>query len=204
MEQIITVARVQPPAPGKKQYAVYDTNDKRWGLHNDDASAFAPGATYKIWDWQSSMFNGKQYDTIKSGNYQQMGGAAPAPRGGFTPAPQGAAPQRQYVAPDDVTRRRDIFVCGALNNILGNSSTDPKLKDNGQELTRLVWRLRKVFDYGLGPAAQDPSFSTARTGPGATPEQQAEAALGYGRVADNAPPDPALSKRRDMDDEIPF
>lgn len=208
MEQIITVARIQPPAPGKKQAAIYDQSDQRWGVFPDDLNGFVVGGTYRIWDWQSNMFNGRQYKTIKSGNYeyQGMGGVLPpqsnantsaAPRSGG-PAPRPSAPSGGF---DDVTRRRDIFVCGALNNTMANPNVNP-LDLQGKDLVALVWKLRKTFDYALGPGAQDPNITTARVGPDATPKEQAEAALGYGRV--DGEPIPQNSGRRQMDDEIPF
>lgn len=196
-EQTITVARIEFPKPGKKQAAIYDTNDQRWGIFPNDLGAFTQGASYRVWDWQTSMFNGREYRTIKSENYQfvggggmgaaQAGGQRQPPNGGRTSA-QSAPPRDSGLSSGyDLERRRDIFVCGAINHILGNPG-NAGIQDNGQALVQLVWRLRKVWDYGLGPHARDPSFTS---GPATdTHEGQAQTAQGYG---------PA-----DMEDSIPF
>lgn len=206
MEQIITVARIQPAAPGKKTAAIYDTTDQRWGVYPNDLSSFAVGGTYKVWDWDNYSFQNKPYRTIKSGNYEYQGMGnvlPPQPRQGAAPSVSAPAHRNSGSTGgfDDVTRRRDIFVCGALNNTLANPNVNP-LTLQGKDLVALVWKLRKTFDYTLGPAAQDPSITTARVGPDATPKEQAEASLGYGRV--DGEPIPQNSGRSQMDDEIPF
>lgn len=213
MEEIITVVRIQPPAPGKKQAAIYDANDQRWGLYPDDLSSFTVGGQYKVWDWQTNNFQGRSYRTIKSGNYMYlgMGGVVPPQAQARQAGPQRTyAPQQRAPFPagaDDVVRRRDIFVCGALNNLLSNPSLPIKVDGDGlpdgKTLVTLIWRLRRVFDYTLGPGASDPSVSTAPVGREATPAQQADAALGYGRV--DGEPIPNVGRGKDMDgDEIPF
>jgi hypothetical protein len=197
MEQVITVKNVVAPAPGKKQAAIYDTSDQRWGIHPNEMNAFVPGSSYKVWNWKSSTFNGREYRTIESGNYQFVGGNAVPPNAGNLNSATSAAPsQRSAGGFDDATRRRDIFVCGALNNLLGNTQECARFfrEDgtlDGSLLTATVWKLRKVFDYSLGPNAQDPAISSAPRPNHSTPEGQAQNSQGYGRVAD-------------MNDEIPF
>lgn len=194
-EQIITVASIAWPQPGKKQGAVFDTNNQRWGVFPNDLGSFTQGATYKVWDWQVSMFNGKEYRTIKSENFQFMGGGSAAAQQQPQQRLNGqtrSTPLHQQTGSLssglDLERRRDIFVCGAFNNIMSNPG-NAGLHDDGQAMTKLVWRLRKVWDYSLGPHARDPSFTS---GPPAsdTPEGQAQASQGYGRT--------------DMNDDIPF
>lgn len=154
MPALITVANVQPPAPGKKMASVYDTQGNRWLIFSNSTGQYAPGASYNI-EFESSMFNGKQYNKISSATLV----AASAPAGNVVPmqqAPQRAIPAQQFggqtQAPNENTRRLDIFICGAFNNMLSNPQVNPLLL-SADDLTNFIKSVKQAWVNTLGRPA---------------------------------------------------
>ncbi len=145
----IQVAEIKRPAPGKKQGALYDSDGRRWGLWPNDIAKFSIGAHYKINEYTSSMFNGQEYLTISK--FEMVGGATTRipPSGATQSAPAGSfqqpAPQPNLAAEH---RSEDIFVCGALNNILSNPSVNP-LAISPAQMIGIVNMLRQTWSNTL-------------------------------------------------------
>lgn len=111
---VITVAETHEPRPGGKQGRVVDTSGKSWQVWGDKLNQFHIGASYKVEDWKTNSFEGRNFITINK--FSVIGGAA---------APKAAAkPQHTpYGSTDDKTAER-IFVAGAYNNWMGKPGTD--------------------------------------------------------------------------------
>jgi hypothetical protein len=111
----MTVAEIRPAQEGKAQASIIDTTGKRWGVPKALAVSYVVGISYDIVKYKESAFNGKIYYTIEQA--VPIGSVAPAVNR------SGGLPYKE--PPNDNQRRLDIFVCGALNAVLGNASLDP-------------------------------------------------------------------------------
>ena len=150
-EATITIVNIQEPAQGKKMFTAFDSRGEKWQVWPDKVNLYAPGGTYTI-EYQSSVFKGTTYNTI-SKLVSSQGGAAqarpPAPQRGFAgPSPisaPGSLPAYIGHRPPPVDDRgEDIFVCGAINNMLSNPQVNP-LVINEEELKGMVLTLRRVW-----------------------------------------------------------
>jgi len=141
-EATITIAEIQPPAQGKKMFTAFDTQGGRWQIWPDKSHLYAAGRTYTI-EYQSSNFKGTTYNTITKqlGAQGVSGGGQLTPMAAQHPGPAQIRPPAPAQADD---RGEDIFVCGAINNILANPSVNPLLL-NEEELKGTVLMLRRVW-----------------------------------------------------------
>lgn len=146
MGEVITVAEVKWPQPGKKTGSVYDTRGTRWLVWPDQLSNFKQGQSYEIGETKSSVFNGQKYTTIMS--YTPITGSRETPQHNVvSPSAFRQAPPPPPKA-DDRERRRDIFVCGAFNNIMSNPNVNP-LVLNKQEVIHLINMLKEAWTNTL-------------------------------------------------------
>lgn len=132
---VITVARIQQPAPGKKQGAVFDTSDKRWGVWPDHLDDYQVGMTYRLTEIKSSKFDGKMYYTIVKSELMPN-----APKQAI--APQASAPL--------LNKDEMIFVEGPFNRWAGGKDEFPST----DECVEVVNRLRETFRRTFGNKQQ--------------------------------------------------
>lgn len=137
MNQQIVVREIVSPKPGGKQYSVIDTAGQRWGVFADDIGNYTVGGVYNIINSTSSVFKGQTYITLKEAEFVRMDGTPPAtaPQPTRSPAPPqqfrnpapAARPVAQPVAvsQSEAERSLQIFVCGAVNNMLSNPNINP-------------------------------------------------------------------------------
>lgn len=149
MAVTITIAGIQPPAPGKKQGKVHDTTGKSWNVWGDKLHNFAMGQSYSI-TYDTNEFNGAQFDVIKSFTPASGGPAQQAPQ----PA-QPRAPIQQY-NPQPTAKDEMIFVCGALNNSLSNPNINPMMM-TGPDIIGLVEKFRMTWRNTLGKTQSNSS-----------------------------------------------
>lgn len=143
MPEIITVKEIIWPAQGKRQGKVIDTTGKSWQVWADKLSGFQQDGSYELLEVGASEFQGKTYYTIKS--------VKPVTHGmRLTPPPTPTSRPQEHTM--DHERRRDIFVCGAVNSILGHPTIDP-LTFAGAQLVDIINKLKYVWEQTLGPNA---------------------------------------------------
>lgn len=186
MTEIITVQNIVHPAPGKKQGKILDTMGRSWQVWADKIGQFYIGQTYEVLQSKVTNFNGATYVTI--GEFRPLSGPTPSPT---VPVPQAQIPitQASVVAParaatppsiGEAERRMDIFVCGAVNNMLSNANISA-LEVSPADLMKFITMLKEVWKRTLGPNANDYNQPTQTMTP----------------PAPSQPPN-------DMNDEIPF
>ena len=61
----ITVAKVEPPAPNRKQGTIHDTKGARWKVWADKIPNYAVGSTYEI-TFKTNQFNNQTFNVIDS------------------------------------------------------------------------------------------------------------------------------------------
>lgn len=150
MSEIITVANVEGPAPGKKQGRVTDTQGRKWQIWGDKLHDYSIGVTYEVTKVKSNYFNGQQYVTIMESH----------PVGGSSGGPIGQPVARSNTSGSTITiplpesnKDEQIFVCGALNNTLANPNINP-MSLGVQDLVGLVNAYRDTWrnTFGRKPA----------------------------------------------------
>lgn len=160
MPELITVAEVRYPQPGKKQGVVMDTMGRRWQVWARDVPSYAVGQSYNVLSTKSTQFNGSTYTTI-----MKFEPAGPAAVSNNTPQMQGrpmAVPSVAIPASDDA-RRMDIFICGALNHILGNPNVTNPLYLTETDLIPIIRTLAEAWRATLGRKAQPPKATPNTT-----------------------------------------
>lgn len=65
MTETITVAKIDQPAPGRKQGTIHDTNGGRWKAWGDKLQNYQIGSTYTI-TYKTNSFNGTQFNVIEN------------------------------------------------------------------------------------------------------------------------------------------
>ena len=159
-EVVITAVSVYPP--DKTPYVnLYDETGRRWGVYKDRASSIVQNGTYRVLEYDTKEIAGKTYYTIK--RFETITNA-PAPKtNGAAPASAAVVPSRRV---EDNTTRMDIFICGAMNNLLSNPNSNPM----DMQLMDIVERLQTFKQAWLavfGPAPivvkkPDPISTTQR------------------------------------------
>ncbi len=61
--QEITVAKIEPPAQGRKQGTIHDTSGGRWKAWGDKLANYQVGSTYTI-TYKTNSFNGQSFNVI--------------------------------------------------------------------------------------------------------------------------------------------
>lgn len=175
-QAVITVTGITPPAPGKKQGRIIDTENQSWNVWGDKLHNYRIGVSYNI-GYDTQEFNGHQFNVIKS--------AEPTNRvPPVTAAPQ-ASPQTYSVAPGFTVKDEMIFVCGAFNNLMSLPDAWNLTKEQmADKVEDLMW----TFQVTLGGKGR-PVEETAKqaSGPAGSPTQK-----------------PQYRTAQEMDDEIPF
>jgi len=151
----ITVAQIAPPAIGKKQGKVQDTNGGVWNVWADKLQLYREGVTYNI-VYETQEFNGHQFNVIKTStpaNGTPTG--SPQLQTGVQ-LPQPAKQQPMFSAPAYTPKDEMIFVCGGFNNVMGNPATNPGTWTVA-EMIDLVTKLRTAWrnTFGARPSAGD-------------------------------------------------
>ena len=167
----ITVAEITPPGPGKKQGYLTDTGGQRWYVWADKLHLYVVDGTYEITNTKTTTFRGTEYVTISEMTAVSAPAQAPAPRSRATSSKPFPPPP----FPGEDIRRMDIFVCGAINNMLGNQNVEP-FAISAEALVAQIERLKEIWRRTLGPHASQTSSK----------------------------PNQPTQQRGDMDDEIPF
>lgn len=118
---VITVAGITPPAVGKKQGDVIDTQGNKWKVWGDKLHLYQMGATYNI-NYDTNEFKGQNFNVVKAVSPASTPSAPYVPQHGISgPAPtQPAAQGQQYTAKDKL-----IYICGLMNYSVGNSAVNP-------------------------------------------------------------------------------
>jgi hypothetical protein len=183
MSEIITVAGVTHPAAGKKQGKIQDTQGRIWQVWADKISQFNAGQSYEILTSKTTQFNGATYVTI--GEFRPLTpGVGAQQAAAFAPPPQQArapfypptspppmpAPQQAAAAPiSEHVRRMDIFICGAVNNMLANENINP-LDINPDGMMQFITMMKEVWKKTLGPnAGQSPPAPAPAPAPAQAP-----------------------------------
>jgi hypothetical protein len=150
MEQIVTIASISTPQPGKKQGAVYDTAGNRWGVWADKLQNYNVGSTYKLMKITENNFQGKTYKTV--GECELVGGAVMKTNGSVSTVKAPPTTSGDF----DVIRRRDIWICGLMNNLFGNTAyLSEGIIPKEEDLIRTVNSLKRVWEATLGPNARN-------------------------------------------------
>lgn len=181
----ITVAEVRQPEPGKKTGKIKATDGKVWYVWADKIHEFFPGGSYKITDYSTYRTDrGATLYTIKA--YQALSSNGAASRQGNSAV---SRPQMQpSVGPvSNNEHRMDIFICGAINNMLSNTNVDP-MALTMMDMVDAIHKFRSAWLAVFGPSPL-PRQQTARPDPISSGTQTAQ----QGTIQHN-----------DMDDEIPF
>lgn len=148
----ITVTGITPPGAGKKQGHIIDTSGKKWNVWGDKLHNFELNRSYNI-TYDINEFNGTKFDVIKTA---ELIGANlnPAPQT-FTPQPTGPrhAQTPQYTAQPSA-KDEMIFICGALNNSLGNQNVNPMML-TGPDIIGLIEKFRMAWRNTLGKTQQN-------------------------------------------------
>lgn len=176
-DNTITVAALAGPGPGKKLWKITDTQGNEWQVWPDKAPSFHPGGTFMI-TYETSLFKSKQYHTIKTGAL--INGGPSTATSPVTTGPSAAyyqAVSAPLPAAPVENRSRDIFICGALNNMLGNPSINPLILSE-DEIRGMVVMLNRIWNTTFG--GQKP------------------------KLTNDTSPSPPPPRRDDMNDEIPF
>lgn len=161
---IVQVADVIWPKPGKKNGTIKGADGQMYSAAPALLQPIQRGVMYSI-NYKINNFNGMQFKMVEQivpmqgGMVQQpMGvtppqtitGNLPQSQPQQTPAPQSyAKPAGSYAAISDRERSEQIFVCGALNNMLANPTRDP-FAIRGDELRQTVNMLRQVYANTFG------------------------------------------------------
>ena len=74
MSETITVAKVEPPAAGRKQGTVHDTKGGRWKVWADKIPLYNIGSTYEV-NYKTNNFNGQTFNVIETA--KKVGTATP-------------------------------------------------------------------------------------------------------------------------------
>lgn len=131
----INVKYVNPPKEGKSRWTIKTSDGVLYGLSATLANQMKAGNSYQV-TYKESEFRGQMYKTIES--VQQATGSAPS-HGGT----------------DDKTAER-IFVCGAVNSQLSNSTVNPNMTmTDAVELVNLWRDVWKATFGGGGTAAKN-------------------------------------------------
>lgn len=140
---VITVSSKKQAEEGKKQCSLIDSTGKRWGFYPELWPQLDDFGTYEVLDFSTNQFNGRTYYTLKKVRAVAGAPATATPRTAtkLPTAPAGHTEDQ---------RRMDIFVCGAFNNILANSSIDPLGMDL-PTMVNLLSQLKKAWKASLGP-----------------------------------------------------
>lgn len=115
----ITVAEMNPPAPGKKQFKLVDSTGKQWGVWADKANLYQVGQSYMIEKHKTNNFQGNTYYTIEESRPMSNGQGTQATSVRQEPRVQ-APPPQALTLKDEV-----IFVAGQMNNAMANPSINP-------------------------------------------------------------------------------
>jgi hypothetical protein len=139
----ITVAAIEWPKEGKKQGAIIDSTGKRWGVWGDKMAGYQQFASYDI-TYETREFRGQSYTTIKTA----------APLSGGPTAPPSPPLQTYHPSPAaggfDNGRRMDIYVCGAVNNMLANPNVQP-MQLSAIQLAELTRKAIDAWKLSFGP-----------------------------------------------------
>ncbi len=151
----ITVAEIVAVPPGRKQGKIIGTDGSRWQVWDKQISEFHIGGAYKILSHKEGEFTppGGSPILMKTiGDFQYIGAPTQAQQRaiGANQANTPNAPANSGVDYETI-RRRDIFVCGAINNILSNSEYGVITE---AELAAIVIMLKRVWENTLGPNAK--------------------------------------------------
>ncbi len=144
----VTVASIKAVQPGKKMGAIYGIDGQRWGVWGSEIDKFVVGGAYKILSHKEGEFQGMILKTV--GDYEYVGAPTQATQKAAQAVKANAPSASSYAQGGDAenTRRRDIFVCGALNSYL---STKEGWTEDG--LVKFVDCLKRVWERTLGPNA---------------------------------------------------
>lgn len=146
LQSQITVAGITPPAIGKKQGKIIDSLGNSWNVWGDKLHLYAMGQTYNI-TYEVNEFNNKQFNVIKT---VSPASGQPQPQRAVAQPP--AQPQPpvgiQLSAKDEM-----IFVCGIMNNSVGNSNVNP-FELTTAELIGMMQKAQQVWRNTMGKQAR--------------------------------------------------
>lgn len=152
---VITVQAVTQPQPGKKRGRIQATNGQLFQADPSFLGQVALGRNYDV-SFETQNFNGTNFRVVK-GIVATAAPATTAPSyasastGGGVGIPSGG----RYGSTDLSTAER-IFVCGALNAMLGNPNVTP-VNMSQTEIMHLVTNLRGAWASTFGKPAGAPS-----------------------------------------------
>lgn len=134
----ITVKYCNPKQEGKKNASIKTEDGQMYFVTPEMFPQFEQGGRYNI-EFKTSTFRGVQYRHIEKVTKV----ALPQANGG-----QFAASKAKYGTVDMETAER-IFVCGAINALVGNNNIDPRGL-TPDELVNQVNKLRYVWGSTFG------------------------------------------------------
>lgn len=185
----ITVTDVQPPSQGKKKGVVKDTNGKYWYVWPDKIYDFQIGKSYNITGYDSfTTDRGTTLHTIRT--YTE---ATSGRQGGVVHSTISQPPQRTTSQPsigvDENQRRMDIFICGAINNMLSNQNVQP-MDLTMMDMVDAIHKFRSAWLAVFGPSP--------------LPRQQTPQRQNSISTGSIAAQQRTIQNNDDMNDEIPF
>src|SRR6516162_10825956 len=156
LKAIITVARVEAPAAGRKQYKIFSQEGDTYYANPDVARFFVPTGQHEV-NFQLNDINGKLATPLKQITFQRQLRAATG--AAVTPG-EGARVEHKIATAktyDDPTAER-IFCCGAINATLSNPSINP-LEISFEDKVQLVKSWRATWKYTFAAGKQlDPEM----------------------------------------------
>lgn len=142
----ITISFVNPPKSEKGPGNVKDTNGNYWKCWKETLGQFQVGSSYDI-TFEKGEYKGKPDNTVLT-----------VKQSAKAPEAQQKAQQAPYAAPrygsTDMATAERIFVCGALNAILGNQNLNPGDMTTAK-IVATVNILRNAWVNTFGPAPKN-------------------------------------------------
>lgn len=138
---VVNVKYVNPAQPGKKNATIKTDDDQLYLVPPEMIDQFSAGAAYKI-DYRTSTFRGVTYKYV-----EKIEKAVSSPSGV-------ARHQAGKYGTVDMETAERIFVCGAMNALVGNQNLDPRGL-TADDLVAEVKKLRAVWGATFGNPQKD-------------------------------------------------
>lgn len=183
MSETITVAEIRQPQPGQKKGAIKDTSGRTWYVWADKMYLIAQGASYLIEQYDTYRTDrGNVLNTIRS--FKTIDGVANRQQSTTQTMVRPATPP-----PSNNEYRMDIFICGAINNMLSNQNVQP-MDLTMMDMVDAIHKFRSAWLAVFGPSPLPRQQ---------TPQRQSSISTGSIAAQQGT-----IQNNDDMNDEIPF
>lgn len=137
----ITVAKIEPPLPGKQKAKIIGVAGERIYAFPDKAAKFTPGHAYEV-DYSTSEWNGKTFNNLES--FHEIEGAKATAAIATAAATAG-------------TKDEQIFCVALLKSLIESG----EVKNDKKQLFETTVMLRKLWHHTFG----DTTFVVTKDGP---------------------------------------